>query len=147
MFTFKKPSEYCNAELAILSEECDLYDDTDLADRFHSWRYTQLANHSLFVGILKRGEAVFYVDGYCDRFDVMSVVTGARICRWLMYAWVDLIGDIDLSQTIWCTPWGDDGLLERRVLVFQKLGFEFLESHPEPDQMVFTRQPCLRSSS
>lgn len=66
--------------------------------------------------------------------DTVTVVTGARIWRWLMYAWVDL------SQTIWCTPCGDDGLLERRVLVF-------LESHPEPDQMILTRQPCLRSSS
>lgn len=122
--TFKK--HYSQTERILIEEEIESYPlcGYSLDREFIQWRHTYLATHSLFVGVLKHGEAVFYVNGsYTFQCPSMTPQTGAVIWRWLMEAWADIVKHLKPGYLIYCNVEKSDGLGERRRRMFAKLGF------------------------
>lgn len=122
--TFKR--HYSRDELTLIQGEIESYPlcENSLDREFIQWRHTYLATHSLFVGVLRHGEAVFYVNGsYTFQCPSMACQTGAIIWRWLMEAWADIVRHLKPGYLVYCNVEESDGLGERRRRMFAKLGF------------------------
>lgn len=123
--TFKR--SYTNSELAQIIQEVEVFPGSikNIDTAFIAWRHSWVKNYSLFVAIGQHGEAIFYVNGEPEKVSKnISPQRGALIWRWLIEAWQDILITLDPTLEVYCHPEVCDGLGERRVRMFEKLGFE-----------------------
>lgn len=91
------------------------------------WRYEKVKGVDLFLGVSRYCEVEFYVNGESCRCDNMPISTGVLIWRWLIRVWPDLVCDLPNGTILTCDVEASDGLLHRRITLFERLGFKLID--------------------
>lgn len=127
-YTLKLPKDFTRDEIIKIAKLCDISLDwarsEGLDDIYDTWRYSEVLGYPVFLGVEWTGEVVFFVDGRSYSKGIPTAV-GAMLWRWLIRAWGDIMAELGtgLLERCYCIPEKTDGIYDRRVELFHKLGF------------------------